>query len=85
MIGILQELTFSPIFKHKIRYFIKFTQVDETYKDRKKWNKMSIQNAIRSGKFSSDRTIKQYAEKVWGLEPCKVLPDADVEQTQNYN
>ena len=50
------------------------TQVDEAYLDRKRWNKMSIMNAVRSGKFSSDRTIKEYAEKIWGIEACKVLP-----------
>ena len=36
-------------------------------------------NAVRSGKFSSDRTIREYAEKIWGLEECKVLPDIDDE------
>lgn len=34
---------------------------------------MSIMNAIRSGKFSSDRSIMDYAKNVWNLEPCKVL------------
>ena len=36
---------------------------------------MSILNAVRSGKFSSDRSIKEYAEKIWNLEPCKVMGD----------
>lgn len=49
------------------------TEVDECYRDKKKWTKMSILNAIRSGKFSSDRSIQEYAEKIWDLEPCKVL------------
>lgn len=44
---------------------------------------MSILNALRSGKFSSDRTIREYAEKVWNLEPCKVLPDVDDQTKEN--
>ena len=33
---------------------------------------MSIMNALRNGKFSSDRTIQDYVDKVWKLEPVKV-------------
>jgi starch phosphorylase len=33
-------------------------EVDATYLDKKKWTKMSILNALRTGKFSSDRTIE---------------------------
>lgn len=50
-------------------------QVDEAYKDKKKWAKMSILNALRSGKFSSDRSITEYAKNIWNLEPCKVMAD----------
>ena len=39
--------------------------VDEVYKNKKEWTKRSILNAVRSAKFSSDRTIKQYAEEIW--------------------
>ena len=45
------------------------------YRDEKKWNKMSILNALRNGKFSSDRTIHEYSEKVWKLEPVRVCGD----------
>ena len=38
--------------------------VDESYKDKAKWNKMSILSTARTWKFSTDRTIKEYAEKV---------------------
>ena len=40
-------------------------KIDETYRDKDKWTKMSINNAILSGKFSSDRTIHEYAEDIW--------------------
>ncbi len=46
--------------------------VSETYKDQKKWTEMSILNVANSGKFSTDRTIKQYAEEIWGVKPVKI-------------
>lgn len=47
-------------------------QVDATYLDKKKWAKMSILNALRTGKFSSDRTIEEYSKQVWNLKKVKV-------------
>lgn len=44
--------------------------VDEAYKDRKRWTKMSILSTAGSGKFSSDRTIAQYAKEIWKIEEC---------------
>ncbi len=42
--------------------------VSEVYTDRPTWIKRSILNVARMGKFSSDRTIKEYAEEIWGLK-----------------
>ena len=42
-------------------------RVTKAYLDQKNWNKMAIINTACSGKFSSDRTIKQYAEEIWGI------------------
>ncbi|KAL9235349.1 hypothetical protein vseg_010112 [Gypsophila vaccaria] len=47
-------------------------KVDEAYKDKKKWLKMSILSTAGSGKFSSDRTIAQYAKEIWNIEQCSV-------------
>jgi len=44
-------------------------QVNETYLNQKKWTKMCIHNIASSGKFSSDRTISEYAREIWGVEP----------------
>lgn len=44
-------------------------KVSETYKDRDKWTRMAILNVARSGKFSSDRAIKEYAENIWHITP----------------
>ena len=38
-----------------------------TYSDEKKWNQMSLMNILKSGKFSSDRTIHEYATDIWKL------------------
>jgi starch phosphorylase len=47
-------------------------QVDEVYRNQKKWTEMSILNVARSGKFSSDRTIAEYCKDIWHVEPVKV-------------
>jgi len=44
-------------------------KVNDAYKDRGRWIKMAILNVARSGKFSSDRAIRQYAENIWGATP----------------
>ncbi len=38
------------------------------YQNQQEWTRKSILNVARMGKFSSDRTIKQYAEEIWGVE-----------------
>ena len=58
--------------------------VSNTYTDRAKWARMAIMNIARlktiklehisymfhsAGKFSSDRTISEYAREIWGMEP----------------
>lgn len=47
-------------------------RVDEAYKDTTRWAKMAILNTARVGKFSSDRTISEYAEQIWNLPAVKV-------------
>ena len=37
--------------------------------DQQRWMKMAIHNIASSGKFSSDRTIAEYAREIWGVEP----------------
>jgi len=46
-------------------------KIELDYKDKDSWTKKSILATAGTGFFSSDRSIKEYAEKIWGLEPCK--------------
>ncbi len=43
--------------------------VDATYQDTEKWTRMSILNTAASGQFSTDRTMRDYNEDIWHLEP----------------
>ncbi len=47
-------------------------RVDNAYKYKDKWAKMAIINTANSGKFSSDRTIREYANDIWGLKPVHI-------------
>jgi starch phosphorylase len=47
-------------------------RVAALYRDRPAWAAAAIHNVARSGKFSSDRTIGEYAADIWGAEPCPV-------------
>jgi starch phosphorylase len=47
-------------------------QVSFAYEDPAKWTRMSILNVARMGKFSSDRSIKEYCDKIWKTHPLPV-------------
>ncbi|MBX5484165.1 MAG: glycogen/starch/alpha-glucan phosphorylase [Myxococcaceae bacterium] len=47
-------------------------RVVRAYLDRDAWNTMAIRNVARVGRFSSDRTIREYAEEIWKVSPVKV-------------
>ncbi|BDG10657.1 glycogen/starch/alpha-glucan phosphorylase [Anaeromyxobacter paludicola] len=47
-------------------------RVSQAYLDPERWSRMAILNVARSGKFSSDRTIREYAEEIWGATPTPV-------------
>jgi glycogen phosphorylase len=48
------------------------TRAGETYADKQRWARMAILNIARSGRFSSDRTIAEYAAEIWNVKPCPV-------------
>ena len=44
----------------------------ELYKDKEEWSRRAALNIAASGKFSSDRTIVEYAREIWGVKPCAI-------------
>lgn len=48
-------------------------RVEEAYRDEQRWARMAILNVASSGKFTSDRTIAQYVDEIWHLNPVKVI------------
>ncbi|HTW38841.1 MAG TPA: glycogen/starch/alpha-glucan phosphorylase [Steroidobacteraceae bacterium] len=55
-------------------------RVSEVYADRERWSVMSILNVARSGKFSSDRTVREYATDIWRVAsvPIRLLSNRDL-------
>ncbi len=47
-------------------------RVEAAYRNEETWTRMSILNVARMGRFSSDRTIRAYAEEIWGAKPAPV-------------
>ncbi len=47
-------------------------RVDDLYKNQDEWTRKTILNVANMGKFSSDRTIKEYADEIWGLKPTPI-------------
>lgn len=46
--------------------------INKEYRDRMGWAKKQLMNIANAGKFSSDRTIKEYADEIWHIEPAKL-------------
>jgi starch phosphorylase len=51
-------------------------KVSELFRQKDEWARQAILNCAGMGKFSSDRTIDQYAREIWGIEPVNILPGA---------
>lgn len=52
-------------------------RVSKTWKDEETWTRMSILNTANMGKFSTDRTINEYAKDIWNIKPVAINLDID--------
>ncbi|MBS1256891.1 MAG: Maltodextrin phosphorylase [Deltaproteobacteria bacterium] len=77
--NLYNDLYNSLVFEDKYMLLQDFTSYDEcrqrvidTWQDQKTWTRMSIMNTASAGKFSSDRTIAEYAKNIWGIKAVPV-------------
>jgi len=50
-------------------------RVGEVWSDPPRWTRMSILNSARSGRFSSDRAVREYCEDIWDVPPVGIELD----------
>jgi starch phosphorylase len=50
--------------------------VSDAYRDQKNWTRLSILNSARVGRFSSDRSIREYCRDIWDVQPLTAQPDS---------
>ncbi len=50
-------------------YRVAQKNISSAYMDRNRWNRMSLINIARAGIFSADRAVKEYAERIWRINP----------------
>lgn len=58
-------------------------RINETYKNQDLWRKISLVNIAKAGRFSSDDTVKLYAEDIWQIEP--IFAHTEKEGTSNVS
>ena len=46
--------------------------VAETWKNSAEWDRMAVLNVARMGRFSSDRSIQDYCDKIWKVKPFRI-------------
>ncbi len=68
----LMNVDYYCLFADYQSYIDAQDSVSKLYLDTEEWTKKSILNVARIGKFSSDRSVQEYAEKIWDVKPVKI-------------
>jgi starch phosphorylase len=68
LIGGIYEHDWFMVARDFEAYAAAQARVDGIWADKKRWYGMAIRNTARVGFFSSDRTIRQYAQEIWGVQ-----------------
>ena len=63
--GLMHQNDADFVLKDFRPYVSAWEHLGEVYGDRRRWNRMALANTANSGFFSSDRTIREYAEDIW--------------------
>ena len=50
-------------------YALAQDRVDALFRNPEEWTRKSVINALSMGPFSSDRSIREYADNIWGIKP----------------
>ncbi len=72
MIRGLMNIDYYLLFADYQSYIDAQDKVAELYKNKEEWTKKSIYNVARVSKFSSDRSVQEYADKIWKVKAVKV-------------
>lgn len=71
----LLNVDYYCLFADYQSYITKQEEVEQVFAMNYEWTKRSVYNVARIGKFSSDRSIKDYSDKVWNVKPVKIKLD----------
>jgi starch phosphorylase len=75
IIDSLMNVDYYCLFADYESYIKTQAEVSKLYVNQDEWTKKSINNVTGMGKFSSDRSVKEYADKIWKVKPVKVEID----------
>lgn len=75
LIEALMNVDYYCLFADYEAYIAAQEKVSALYTNQAEWTKKSLYNIARMGKFSSDRSISEYAQKIWNVKPIKVKID----------